>query len=199
MIVLVPASAGVVFSLIFSRTDRQSSDKINIWMFLSIIIVIVILYIGNKGPTNSGLNRIIYKEDIPVYEFIRSLPQQTVIAGWPKDSVIQNIPYFTNRRVLLNLETHLVFHEKYALEMRHRWKLLVSSYFNLASSSTKKMIQEYGVTHMLLNKEYLNLQVKPEYFSSFTTDINRFMRKIKLTGDNIVFESHNYIIIALEP
>ncbi|NOR81174.1 MAG: hypothetical protein GQ529_10145, partial [Methyloprofundus sp.] len=196
MLVLVPASAGAVFSFIYAKAGWQSSRKMNFEILLS--VVLVILLFGNKGPIRSGLLVTVPQEDAPVYDFIRSLPPQTVIAGWPKDGVIKNIPYLTNRRVLLSRETHLCFHEKYALEMRHRWELIVSSYFTPESTSTRKMVQEYGVTHMLIRKEYIDLQTKPVYFSAFASDIKQFMRKIELSGEAVVFENHKYIILALD-
>lgn len=195
MLVVIPAAAGAIFSFIYTSLGWHVKRKLQAEMLLSVLLL-VLLY-GNKGPSESGLLVRIDGKDKPLYQFVRTLPTDVVIAGWPSDGEMKNIPYYTNRKVLLNREIHLCFHEDYALEMRHRWELLVSSYFTPDTESTQRMVKEYGVSHLLIKKAYMQGQKTPHYFAAFEQDIKQYQQNIELSGTHIVFENAKYYILQL--
>jgi hypothetical protein len=89
-----------------------------------------------------------------VYSFLASLPIDSMIAGWP-DGVMDNVPLLSRRSALITLETQQAFHQRYADEMRRRFKALAAAYYAENVAALRQLHDEFGVTHLVIDKTYL--------------------------------------------
>ncbi len=111
-------------------------------------------------PTASG-----HRE---LFSYIRSLPRESVIAGWPRGS-LDTISLFTGRNVLLHEEAHQIFHRDFLLECRRRMRAIVNLYAATDKTAVDELRREYGVTHLLIDRKHLrNI---PSYFAPFKDEI----------------------------
>ena len=167
VVILIPASLGAMSTFSIPKVEKKKSPKANLIILSG--TVFLLLFFGNKGPIYNGLTIHVPDKDLEIYQFIRSLSPRAVIAGWPSDEIMDNTPYYADRKVLLNYETHTGgFHEKYLLEMRRRWKMFVDAYFNPSAETTKQLSEIYGVTHMLISKSHLEPTHTPNIFRYLT-------------------------------
>lgn len=98
---------------------------------------------------------------------LEKLPESAVIAGWP-DETLDNVAYFTRRRVYLHYKTHQAFHTGYALEMRRRMNLLMEALFGTDPQNLNRL-REDGVTHVLIRLPLYNRSFPPTYFEPFNS------------------------------
>jgi hypothetical protein len=101
-----------------------------------------------------------------IYRAVAALPVDAVVAGWPAGP-IDSIPYLARRRVLLAFETHQAFHRAYAEEMRRRAGALFAAYFAATWAPVLRLRDEFGVTHLLLDRRHLSGPAPPGYFAPF--------------------------------
>src|SRR6185503_8910003 len=98
-----------------------------------------------------------------------ALPPGALLAGWPAlvgtGAVVENVPYLTARRALLTAETHVVFHEAYALEMRRRMRALIDAYFATDAAPLHALRARFHVTHLVIDRGHY--AVAPTYFRPF--------------------------------
>jgi hypothetical protein len=103
--------------------------------------------------------------------FLRGLPPDVLIAGWPVGPMVQSIPYMIGRPMLLTYETHQTFHEEYTLAMRDRFFALNDAYFARDVKPLVRLRDEFGVTHLLLLRDYY--RKRPWYFEPFVPWIKK--------------------------
>jgi len=111
-------------------------------------------------PTASGHRELL--------SYIRSLPRESVIAGWPRGS-LDTISLFTGRNVLLHEEAHQIFHRDFLLECRKRMRAIVKLYAATDRTAVDELRREYGVTHLLMDRKHL--KNTPSYFAPFKDEI----------------------------
>jgi hypothetical protein len=90
-----------------------------------------------------------------VFAFIRDLPEDTLIAGWPRDQVIDAVPYHGERRILLSHETHQSFREDFILLTRARMQALIEALVAGSPEAFETLRDRFGVTHILVNEPLL--------------------------------------------
>jgi hypothetical protein len=111
-------------------------------------------------PTASG-----HRE---LFSYIRSLPRESVIAGWPRGS-LDTISLFTGRNVLLHEEAHQIFHRDFLRECRNRMRAIVKLYAATDRTAVDELRREYGVTHLLIDRKHL--KNTPTYFAPFKDEV----------------------------
>jgi hypothetical protein len=123
---------------------------------------LLLLFAGRVGG-GVGLTANLRRE-LPLFDRILALPENAVIAGWPK-GLMNAVPYAGRRPALLTHETHQAFHEGYVEEMRRRMHALVDAYFATSTDPLMRLARDYGVTHLLIQKSHYRRP--PGYFNPF--------------------------------
>jgi len=103
-----------------------------------------------------------------LFAYIRSLPQESVIAGWPRGAM-DTIGLFTGRRVVLHEESHQIFHRDFLVECRKRMRAIIRLYASSDAAALEELRREYGVTHLLVDRKHL--KNAPSYFAPFKEEM----------------------------
>lgn len=179
------------------KTFQSYLSKIGIIIFLLAPLITIngALQLNKKIKTGVENNR-------EIYEFLESLPQDSLIAGWPTD-IIESVPLYTAKSALLTQETHQVFHKTYLLEMRARATTLFDAYLNPSPKTLKELQKTFGVTHLIVTLQ----RAKYKYFSPFNLQIAKlltnnpdFMRVYSSSKMQhaTVYRDSNYQILNLD-
>jgi hypothetical protein len=128
-----------------------------------------LLLLGGRGGPGTGYT-VKLDGDARIYKFIRGLPKDALVAGWPR-GVIDNVPYACRRRAFVTYETHQVFHEGYVLEMRRRMHALIAALFSDDPRGLMELRDTFGVTHLIVDAE--DFSKPPRYFAPFDTEVKR--------------------------
>jgi len=147
-----------------------------------------------KLPTASG-NR-------ALFAFIRTLPADAVVASWPR-GIINMVPLFTAKSVLVFEEGHQIFHRDFLEELRRRTRAIINAYAATDMGPIQQLRQSYNVTHILVNKRHLT-QV-PDYFAPFVHEIRAARKKIdikqlaltELSRTKAVFKNNDYVVVDI--
>jgi hypothetical protein len=105
----------------------------------------------------------------PLFSFVRSLPDTTVIATWPR-GIGNLLPLFTARTLVLFEEGHQVFHRSFTEEARKRISILTQLYSSRDASPVAILKRDYGVSHILLDRR--NIDKAPSYFEPYSIAIS---------------------------
>jgi len=174
IIVLFPACLlSLLNRLRLFEQKKQMSSRLAV-----LIPVLFFIVSGGVGSGNSGYS-VRVDDWQPLYERIRQLPKESVIAGWPGGPV-ENIPYLSARNVLIAYETHQAFHKDYVLEMRHRMDALINAYFATDESALTALRKQFGVDYLLLDLRHY--QEKPYYFRPFDITIDKAIQRAQGRG-----------------
>jgi hypothetical protein len=141
------------------------------------------------------------RRDLPLFGHILSLPENALIAGWPK-GIMNAVPYAGRRPALLTQETHQAFHKGYVEEMRRRMRAFVDAYFATSPEPLLRLKAEFGVTHLLVEKQHFRRP--PGYFLPFGEYIRE---RVKAAGGRYIvpqlartaaaFRRGDYVLIDL--
>jgi hypothetical protein len=137
------------------------------WLRPSAIIAICgfsMLCLGTRDGSERGYS-IRLSRNTSIYSFLGSLPQDSLIAGWP-NGIVQNVPYLSARSVLLTEETHLVFHRAYADEMRRRIRALLDAYFATGPGPLLQLRDRFGVNYFVIDRSHYEGD-RAAYFKPF--------------------------------
>jgi hypothetical protein len=151
----------------------------------------------------AGWNVRIPNEDLALHSFLGTLSRNVLIAGWPgRREPIESVPYLTQRPVLLSRETHQVFHERYALEMRRRMGALIELFIDADESSPRRLHDEFGVTHVIVRKDREWL-ARLDYMEPYGSAIRR-RRKASMEelqsvfrGETIVYQDAKWLVLQI--
>ncbi len=119
---------------------------------------------GGQGNAQAGLFTV-PSSQLPLLRFVASLPPATRIAAWPSE-IADNIPYFSRRQVLINSETHQVFHQGYADEMRRRMRALIDAYYATDAAPLIELRDRFGVDYLVIDEQHFSTR-SPVYFQPF--------------------------------
>jgi hypothetical protein len=172
-VIALPAGVALVASLLF-RSARLAPLRP---MLVAVVCGAFLLSMRAGWAWTAGYTAQM-QSDLPVVQFIRQLPPDVLIAGWPqrgpRGGIINDVPYLTGRRAFLTFETHQVFHAAYAREMRRRMRALIDAYFAVDLQPLLRLRDEFGVTHLMIyTHHYLPDAGPPTYFEPFTETIRQ--------------------------
>ena len=194
----IPVMAMDLYKIAIDKLN-YSFSKTSMDLFAIIIVISFTTVLGTKNNGYSHWKGIINESDNKkLYEEILKLPRSSLIAGWPT-GIIDNVPYLSRKTAYLTFETHYVFHEKFILEMRRRFNLLLKAYFSKHAEDLYYLRDIEGVTHIIIDKFHYEPSSNVKYFRPF----NESIRKIKNENENNYFLSNylkddsRYVIIDL--
>jgi hypothetical protein len=138
-----------------------------------------------------------------LYEFVRSLPPDALIAGWPS-GLVNDMPYLSHRRALVTFETHQAFHLGFAEEMRRRVRALIDAYFATTGAALARLRDDFGVTHLLVDTTHYG-DTPPPYFAPFDDWTRAAHAKARTDGAEVVrqlgaagvFSEDRYVLLDL--
>ncbi|MBN2143544.1 MAG: hypothetical protein JW774_02865 [Candidatus Aureabacteria bacterium] len=128
----------------------------------SLICGSCLLFFGGEINPSAGITVSIPKNE-KLYDFIGTLPRDSLIAGWP--NLMAPVPYLSMRPVWVSFETHYAYHKKYADEMRTRMRMLIEAYF-ATEVSPLILLRDIGrVQYLVIDTgHYIT---PPHYFNPF--------------------------------
>lgn len=144
---------GIVFSGILLVVEILKELKGKDWIRDSIVLffaLLVLLLTGNGTVAGNGMNM---NENYlsSLYSRIRQLPDHSLIAAHPVDA--DDIPYFTNRAVVINAKTlQPLFKGVWEAQKKRTFGLLDSLYAR-DPMVILAFCRQFGVTHFLVNSE----------------------------------------------
>jgi hypothetical protein len=161
----------------------------------------VLVLVGGRGDPLVGYTRTLDAKTT-IYEFVRGLPKDVLVAGWP-GGVIQNVPYVSRRRAFITHETHQPTHEGYTLEMRRRMGALIDALFSDDQQGLMTLRDAFGVTHLIVDAD--NFLKPPSYFAPFDAEVKRTWQRGKERGFAVegdvakaaVFTEGNLVVLDL--
>ena len=153
-----------LFVLSFSQNINKLRSHIQIF-WLSLFLILLSGVYEYRVPRRTSMEQ--YSR---LFNYLHNLPAKTLVAGWPL-GLIDAVPYFSCKPVLLSYEMHQVFHEDYILEMRRRMHALTAAYLSSEIEPISKLKNEFGVTHLLVEDHYYSK--RPWYFSPFKKEIEQ--------------------------
>jgi hypothetical protein len=83
--------------------------------------------------------------------------------------MIDEVPFFTGRSVLLFEEGHQIFHRDFLVEMRRRMQALIAVYAATDAGPLAALQRDFNVTHLLVDRRHL--QKHPAYFAPFEVEV----------------------------
>ena len=134
------------------------------------VLAVSLVLIGTGRPQWARLATF-SDTDHGVFAFIRDLPEDAVIAGWPRDQMMNAVPLYGARRVLLSYETHLGFREDFILLTRARMEILIDALVTGDRAAFDTLRDRFGVTHVLVT-ESLFESGDLSYFAPFQTQLD---------------------------
>jgi hypothetical protein len=205
LLVLIPWLNILAFVYLVSEGGSWLSGKahwINQNSMQLILAGLALLVLGGR-PYEEGYYVKIGASQRQALNFISELPKTALMGGWPT-GIMNNIPLFSRRRVLLSGETHLAFHEGYVRDMRLKAEALIDAWFSTNSEALQSLRDRYGVTHFVVEKKR-RAKERLSYFSPFDQYIalkrsalaNKKRWIDAPSAQSIVFENDGFIIIDL--
>jgi hypothetical protein len=161
-----------------------------------------LLLFAGRGSPRGGLS-LYLDPDAAVYRFLRQLPADALVAGWPGDP-INNVPCVARRAAFVTFETHQAYHPAYVLEMRRRMVALIDAYFATTLEPLTRLRNEFGVTHLIIDLAHLDAPA-PRYFAPFNAAIEaaverrggRELEVVRHLDSAGVFKEKNIAVIDL--
>ncbi len=133
------------------------------------IAAMVLLPLAGRGPSKDlGLNIDVTSQQ-RLYAFLRHLPKDVLIAGWPTD--LNNVPYVSRRQVFIASKLTHSYQKGYADEMRRRMHALIEAYFATDPGALERLRDNFGVTHLIFQQSILDKP--PDYFEPFSDWIQK--------------------------
>lgn len=89
-----------------------------------------------------------------VYEFLLQQPKDTLIASL--GPLVDDLPSFTKRSVLISREYALPYHKGYYTQFRQRAIDLINAQYSPDLQQVRRFIQQYGVDYWVVTRSYLD-------------------------------------------
>jgi len=168
------------------------------------VLAVSLVLIGTGRPQWARL--VTFSDtDHGVFAFIRDLPEDAVIAGWPRDRMMDAVPLYGARRVLLSYETHQGFREDFILLTRARMQTLIDALVTGDRAAFDTLRDRFGVTHVLVNEALFDAGA-PDYFAPFQARLDAIddpaegvaLLRSGAVGP-VVLDSGAQFIVALQP
>ncbi len=159
-VILFPTAAGAI-------ADALGRHRRGIWMRRGAVLLACgtcYAVMGGRGNPRAGMITV-SADQAQIYRFVDSLPKAARLAAWPGE-VAANIPYVSRREVLISPETHQVFHQRYADEMRSRMHALIDAYYATDPAPLIKLRDAFGVAFLVVDTDDFS-KSPPTYFRPF--------------------------------
>jgi hypothetical protein len=135
----------------------------------------VLLPFAARGPSKDLGLTIDVTSQQRFYAFLRHLPKDVLIAGWPDrfEGIpdLDNVPYVSRRQVFIASKLTHSYQKGYADEMRRRMHALIEANFATDPGALERLRDNFGVTHLIFQQSIL--EKPPDYFQPFSDWIQK--------------------------
>lgn len=163
-VILLPAAVQALPRLL-GRAGRHR--------YVSTVAVVVgcgVCYLLTGGSGNAWAGLVSVDDgQMGIYQAIAALPASTRLAAWPSE-LADNIPYLSQRQVLISYEVHQIFHQGYADEMRRRMQALIGAYYATDPAPLIALRDAFGVDYLVVDERHFTTR-PPSYFQPFQDEI----------------------------
>ncbi len=203
---ILPSASILAFTYLAGRIGVWLSSRVA-WAPAAVPILaagIVVFGLGGR-PLSQGYNVTLVPAERQAIDFISQLPKSALIAGWPnQNGLLDRVPLFAKRSILMSFEVQLPFHEQQLKRMRERANAIIDAWFSADEQALRSLAQRYGVTHFIIDKTR-RADASLTYFRPFDEYI---IARRQALGDKqrwietppaaaTVFENDRYIIVDL--
>lgn len=172
VLILLPASASALANLLGWFGQKSWSKP----TFVLVVCGFLLVAQGGRGPTKEGI-WLGSKEREAVLRELKRLPQDAMIAGWPRGAM-DEVPYLAERRALATKQTHEALYSRYILEMRKRVLAIIDAYYATDVGPLVRLRDEFGVTHFLVDRRHFG-EKPATYFQPFTDYMERVRAQVR--------------------
>jgi len=163
-----------------------------------------LVLLGGRGDERIGLT-VDHRQDSRVFEFLRRLPDATLVAGWPDEKgILDSVPYLARKQAFVTYETHQAFQRGYLDEMRRRMRALIDAVFAIDPTPLVHLRDDWGVTHLIVDRRYYGSS-PPTYFQPFDAWIRAAVERGRVAGFEVprqmnaatVFSQETLVVLDL--
>ena len=204
----VPVCTTLFLPLTFRRISRKFSPNgyaANIFVALSFAYIFCT---ATANPESSGYRRSVTATDKAALEYIKTLPKNALVAGWPGDkasSIIDFVPYQAKRKVLVSFFQNYGSNLNYVMIMRERMNALIEAYFSDDVSKLIMLRDKFHVDYMVVQESDFSKDTPPDYQIPFKTKIKdvwdanpeKHFVLLELASKNHLYASDGIYIIDL--
>lgn len=195
-----------IFLILLIGTHAEATIKKNI-KSLKTRLIILSVFISLTGIYFiPRLQKYYIIADQPeLYKYLQTLPKNIMIAGHP--SLMDNVPIFAKRKVLINEETSEPYYNNYYPIIKKRTYDFFRAYYSCSPKEIYKFCKKYNLTHMVVytpdfNNNYLKagrfyLNPFNEYISSLIMHNSKFAL-IEIPESEKVFKTKDIFVIKIE-
>lgn len=140
-----------------------------------------------------------------LYAFLRTLPEDAVIAGWPREAAIDGLPHFAERRILVGYETQQSVREGYVQHTRARMETVIEAFVAGEPAAFERLRTVFGVTHVLASAEIYDRE-RIGYYAPYDARLAEipdhgagYARLRSGRVGETVYERDGYLVVALPP
>jgi hypothetical protein len=177
VMILLPAGGGALLHELAARLRWNDPRHLARPLGALAVSLLCLVPLGGRSPGRFGL--LSAGSEAGLHQFVRSLPRDVLIAGWPGEPT-DNLPLLDHRQVFLTYETHQAFHQGYADEMRRRTRALIAAYFATDSAPLLKLRDQDHVTHLLVDLRHY--RTPPSYFKPFDREVEQAWQEAGARG-----------------
>jgi hypothetical protein len=169
---IVTALAGaiafiVLLETIFRWAEQRTHPQHHRRPFWALIITVLsgvalifsLILFQLKGIPLPSINSYVVGDVPDFYAFLLQQPNDTLIASL--DPMVDNLPSFTKRSVLVSREHALPYHKGYYTQFRQRAIDLIDAQYSSNLQQVRRFIQQYEVDFWVVTRSYLDSYLSP--------------------------------------
>lgn len=169
-----------------------------------LISALLIFYAAKLIATPAN---IVYCADKDIYDYLKSLPKDSLIAGYPTD--MNCIALFGQRNPFVMSMLNAPFYKDYYKAIKQHEFGFFTAYYG-DKQEVQKFCKKSGVTHIIVNKDYFSKEFlsQEHYYSepfepfdslNHIKNITRGKKEFYLQNpENAVYESGNKIVVSCD-
>ncbi len=170
-------------------------------MLLVLLLIAGFLYKDTFEQGKDTMNR---AKVAPLNQFLKTLPENILIAGHPR--IMDDIPIQAKRSVLVNYKMAHPWFVTYYDEIRERTYATFRAMYASDSKPLNKLYRTYGVTHFVVGKKYMDRIYEPKriYVNPYEAYIRMFLLPRKMIfllnsppQEAVLYEDARYIVLKL--
>ncbi|MEM8611032.1 MAG: hypothetical protein AAGF93_03360 [Cyanobacteria bacterium P01_H01_bin.105] len=150
IMVIVPILAAIAWAALLETICKHTKNPKFVAPLAVLIVVTPLFFYYPLLLKNFPKTLYIRGQETPVYEYLQTQPQNTLVASI--DYEADNIPIFAKRSTLIAPEYATPFHLGYYQPMRQRAADLLEAHYTSDQATLKAFGDSYGVDFWLVNK-----------------------------------------------
>ena len=171
---------------------------------IKILVLIIAIILTYKPFLNGNIE---YYGEKDLYDFLSTLPENSLIAGHPKE--MDAIPLLCKRKVFVQRESSLPYYKKYYGEITRRINDFFKLYYSSDTNEAKKINRLHGINYIVIKKEHFSKRYLDQGFFYYDP-FNVFAKKVvfenikkgflfqSIPEEKRLYEDERFIVIEAE-